>query len=119
MKKALIYIIMVVVLWATPLVLPTELAIPGTIVGCCLFVVVCFVLKIRSLPASIIPVTILSIVVPVCVLIFMGIPLYHSLYSSAVQLYNGLYISDWFKMTIPILVTLATHIILRRIYVQR
>lgn len=119
MKKALIYIIMVVVLMATPLLLPTELAIPGIIVGCCLFAVLCFFVGIRSIPASIIPVTILSLVVPVCVLIFMGIPVYHSFYSSAAQVYNGLYIADWLKMIVPILLSLATNILLRRIYVQR
>lgn len=119
MKKALIYIVMVVVLFSTPLLLPTDLSILGTIVGCCLFVILCFWLGIKSIPASIIPVAILSIVVPVCVLIFMGVPLYNSFYTSAVQVYNGLYISDWFKMTVPILLSLATHILLGRIYVQR
>ncbi len=119
MKKAMIYIILVVVLMATPLLLPTELAILGTIVGCCLFVGVCFFVGIRSIPASIIPVAFLSLAVPVCVLIFMGIPLYHSFYRSAAEVYNGLYFSDWFKMMIPIMLSLATNIFLRRIYARQ
>lgn len=119
MKKAIYYILLVLVLCAIPLILPNDLAIPGFVVGSCLFVILCFYLKIRSLSALFLPIAILSTVVPIIVLILIGMPVYHSFPTSAMQVYNTMTAYDWFKMTIPVLLSLATYLILRRVSIQR
>jgi hypothetical protein len=119
MNKVMIYTIMVVALGATLLFLPASIATLGTIILCCLFVALSFYLNIRSFLASILPIVVLSIIVPTIVLIFMGIPIYHSFYSSAVQVFNGLSVSDWVSMTVPFLLSIATYYLVKLIPVQQ
>lgn len=119
MKKVICYILMLLALCVIPLLLPNDLATPGFVVGCCLFVILCFYLKIQSLSALFIPIAILSTVVPITVLILIGMPAYHSFNTSAMQVYTSLTAYDWFKLTIPILLSLLTYFILRRVSVQR
>jgi hypothetical protein len=109
------YITMVMALGTALLFLPPSISTLGSIFLCCLFVVLCSYLKIRSISASILPIAVLSIVVPTIVLILMGIPIYNSYYSSAAHVVKGLSVSGWFSMAVPLLLSVVTYFLVRLI----
>lgn len=115
-KKILIYLALSLLLLSSPLLLPTNYFIITELAACCIFVVLCLWFGIHNLVTILIPVVLLSVVIPTFILIFMDIPMSHSFSKSALNAFSNIPATDWLKLVIPTILSVSTYVISKRTY---
>ncbi len=73
-KKNVIYAALVIALFLSPLVVPSNGKQYNT-AACCVFVVLCFLFKVQSAIRTLIPLIIFSVLIPIAILIAIARPI--------------------------------------------